>query len=183
MARKFTYIQQETLRKKARAALMEMIEKEPNEAQENFIKAELSHRYPGYEQLYDRLLVMQEKYNEAKRGFDEIIQKCNDFLKERSNGFGVSRSDGWRCREEQPQEDFKRFIDAKKRSIAIDKGYLIKLDYSEVDNLLVENITMADTKGKGGSKTIRLQGRIKLSALQLNSLGGIDHGNLSLQIK
>ena len=155
MARKFTYVQQETLRKKARAALMEMIEKEPNEAQENLIKEELSHRYPGYEQLYNGLLVMQEKYNEAKRGFDEIIQKCNNFLKTNSNGFGISRADAWHTKERQPAEDFKRFINVKKRSIAIEKGYLIKLNYSEVDNLLIENITMADTKGKEMSEILQ----------------------------
>lgn len=140
MARKFTYVQQETLRKKARAALMEMIEKEPNEAQENLIKEELSHRYPGYEQLYNGLLV---------------IQKCNNFLKTNSNGFGISRADAWHTKERQPAEDFKRFIDVQTENIAREKGYLIKLNYSAVDNLLVENITMADTKGKEMSEILQ----------------------------
>lgn len=155
MARKFTHVQQETLRKRAYEALSEMIEKEPNEAQEYDIKAELNHRYPGYEQLYDGLLVMQSKYNEAKKGFDEIIQKCNNFLKTNSNGFGISRSDAWHTKERQPAEDFKRFIDAQTKNIAREKGYLVELKSWEVDSLLVENIVMADTRGKEMSEILQ----------------------------
>lgn len=154
MARKFTYVQQETLRKKALEALREMIEKKPTEAQQNLIKSELSRRYPGYEQLYDAMLVMQAKYNEVKRAFDEIIRKSNDFLQSKTNGYGISRSDKWGTNEKQPVEDFKKFIDAKTKQIAREKGYLVELS-NLVNNLLVENITMADTRGKEMSEILQ----------------------------
>lgn len=149
MARKFTYIQIETLKKKGLEALREMICKTPNEAQQYAIGAEFQSRYRGVNDLADALNHAQGQYNIAKQSFDGIIQKCNTFMKDNgeTGRGGISRADAWHTKERQPYTEFQKFIKAKKDAIAREMGYLVELK-PEAADLLTENIIMADTKNK-----------------------------------
>lgn len=147
MARKFTYIQIEVLKRKGLEALREMVCKTPNQAQQYAIDAEFQSRYRGVNDLADALSHAQEQYNVAKQSFDGIIQKCNAFMKDNGNGWGISRADAWHTKERQPYTEFQKFIKVKKDAIAREMGYLVELK-PEVVDLLTENIIMADTKNK-----------------------------------
>lgn len=147
MARKFTQIQIETLKKKGLEALREMVYKTPNQAQQYTIDAEFQSRYRGVNDLADALHHAQEQYNVAKQNFDGIIQKCNTYMRDNGNGWGISRADAWHTKETNPYTEFQKFIKEKKDAIARQMGYLVELKPEAVD-LLLDNIIMADTKNK-----------------------------------